>query len=73
MIQYGFNLQLVFVVCVPLSEMTELLGQVETVVDVLGGHEILGHFYAIVQVSHLVGGTRRNEHGVTSTLNYRVT
>ena len=69
----GFDLQFVFVVCVPLGEMTELLGQVETVVDVLGGHEILGHFDAIVQVSHLVRGTRWNEHRVPSALDYRVT
>ena len=49
----GFDLQFVFVVCVPLSEVTELLGQVKTVVGELWTDKILRYLDTVMQISHL--------------------
>jgi hypothetical protein len=47
------DLQLVLVVGVAVGEMPELLRLVEAPLQVLRGHEVLRHFYTVVDVPHL--------------------
>ncbi len=47
------DLQLVLVVGVALTQMSELLGLVEAPLQVLGGDEVLGNFNAVVYVADL--------------------
>ena len=67
------DLKLVLVVCVPLCQVPELLGQMEAMRNVFWGNKILGHFDAVVQVSDLMSRARRDEHGVAHALNDGIT
>ena len=48
-----FDLQFVLVVGVVVREVPEVLGDVETPLETFGGHEVLGHLDAVVDVSNL--------------------
>lgn len=53
---------------VPLGQVAELLGQVETVADVFRRDEVFGDLDAVVEISHLVAGSGRNKNGVAGAL-----
>lgn len=72
MVDDVLDLQLVLVVGVRVGEISKLLGQLEAVRHVLRRDKVLGHFDAVVQVAHLVGGAGGYEHGVTEALHDRV-
>ena len=48
-----FDLELVLMIGVVVSEVPEVLRDVETPLETLGGHEILGHLDAVVDVPNL--------------------
>ena len=73
MVDDVLDLKFVLVVRVPLCEVPELLREVEAVARVLRRDEVLGNFDAVVQVAHLMGGTRRDENCVPFALNDGVT
>ena len=47
------DLQLVLVVGVVVGEVPEVLGDVEAPLEALGGHKVLGHLDAVVDVPNL--------------------
>lgn len=51
--QHILDLQLVFVVCVCVAEMSELLRLEEAPLQVLRGDKVFGHFDAVVDVANL--------------------
>ena len=53
MVQDAFHLELVLMVGVPLSQVPELLGEVEAMRDVLGRDVVLSHFDAVVKIAYL--------------------
>ncbi len=53
MIERVFDLQLVLVVGVSVTQMAKLFGLIKAPFQVLRGYEILGNFDAVVNVSHL--------------------
>ena len=59
-IEDALHLELVLVVGVPLGQVTELLGQVKTMRDVLRRHVVLGHLDAVVKITDLKGVEKKN-------------
>ena len=57
-----FDLQFVLMVGVVVREVPEVLGDVETPLETFGGHKVLGHLDAVVDVSNL----RKNTLGTRS-------
>ena len=48
-----FDLQFVLMVGVVVREVPEVLGDVETPLETFGGHKVLGHLDAVVDVPNL--------------------
>lgn len=59
------HLQFIFMVCVSVREMPELLSQAETVLYMFWRHKVFCDFDATVQVVNLVRGSGRYEDSIT--------